>query len=202
MNRIDIIHCELQKGALKKMGTLPSRVLVIADYGKPHFEEHLGGGIEFVLSLGDVPFHILQEIFDVFTQPIYAVKGNHDPTGPFPECVEDIHRKIVQQRNWVIGGYHGAPSSKPTGAYEWDDAKAGFELNHFPYVDIFITHAPVFRITDQPDSVHEGSQSLRRYIEDKQPRYVYHGHVYSEIGAMLGESAVVSVFGAKVVTLR
>ena len=43
---------------------------------------------------------------------------------------------------------------------------------------------------------------LRRYIEDKQPRYVYHGHVHAEIGAMVGESAVISVFGAKVVTLR
>ncbi len=184
------------------MVALPSRVLVIADYDKPHFEEHLGGGIDFVVSLGDVPFHILQEIYDLFLRPIYAVKGNHDPTTPFPGSVEDVHRKIVQHRKWVIGGYQGIPSDKPEGAYQWDDDQAGFELNHFPYVDVFITHAPVYHLTDKSDYAYQGSHALRRYIEDKQPRYVYHGHVQSEIGAMVGESAVVSVFGAKVVILR
>ncbi|MFA9453117.1 MAG: hypothetical protein ACERK6_04305 [Candidatus Aminicenantaceae bacterium] len=184
------------------MVALPSRVLVIADYDKPHFEEHLGGGLDFVLSLGNVPFNILQEIYDLFLRPIYAVKGCHDPPTPFPSCVEDVHRKIVQHRKWVIGGYQGIRSDKPEGAYQWEDAQAGFELNHFPYVDVFIAHAPVYQITDTSGNGHEGSQALRRYIEDKQPRYVYHGHVHSEIGAMVGESAVVSVFGAKLVTLR
>lgn len=184
------------------MVALPSRVLVIADYEKPHFEEHLGVGIDFVLSLGDVPFHILQEIHDLFTKPIFAVKGNHDTTEPFPGFVEDVHRKIVQHRKWVLGGYQGVPTYKAAGHYQWDDAQAGLELKNFPYVDIFIAHAPVYHITDKSDYAHEGSQALRRYIEDKQPRYVYHGHVHAEIGAMVGESAVISVFGAKVVTLR
>ena len=184
------------------MVALPSRVLVISDYDKPHFQENLGGGIDFALSLGDVPSRILQEVYDLILRPIFAVKGNHDPTETFPPCVQDVHRSIAQHRKWVIGGYRGIPSSRPAGSFQWDDGQAGLELNHFPYVDIFIAHAPVFGITDTPDPAHAGSRALRCYIEEKQPRYVYHGHVHSEIGAMLGESAVVSVHGAKVVTLR
>jgi Icc-related predicted phosphoesterase len=56
-------------------------------------------------------------------------------------------------------------------------------------------------LTDKADYAHGGSEAIRHYVEEKQPKYVYHGHVHAEMGAMLGESAVVSVFGAKVFTL-
>ena len=58
---------------------------------------------DFVLSCGDVPFHILEEICDLFKKPIFAVKGNHDPVKPLPKCVEDVHHRMVQHRNWLIG---------------------------------------------------------------------------------------------------
>jgi Icc-related predicted phosphoesterase len=48
---------------------------------------------------------------------------------------------------------------------------------------------------------HTGSEALLRYVKERQPRYVYHGHVHSAIGTMIGKSAVVSVFGAKIFTL-
>jgi len=183
------------------MVAFPSRVLVIADYEKAHFDERLKGNIDFVLSLGDVSFSILEEILDLYRKPIFGVKGNHDPSKTFPEGVEDVHRTIVQHRKWMIGGYQGVPTYKSAGSYQWDDAQAAFDLEHFPYVDIFICHAPIYKITDKADYAHGGSEAIRRYIEQKQPRYVYHGHVHSQIGAMLGQTAVVSVFGAKVFTL-
>jgi Icc-related predicted phosphoesterase len=68
-------------------------------------------------------------------------------------------------------------------------------------VDIFICHAPLYGQTDKADYAHIGSEALLRYVKEKQPRYVYHGHVHSEIGTMIDKSAVVSVFGSKIVTL-
>lgn len=57
---------------------------------------------DFVLSCGDVPFHVLEEIYDLYKKPIFAVRGNHDPVKPFPKCVEDVHHRMVQYRNWLI----------------------------------------------------------------------------------------------------
>ncbi len=176
----------------------PSNVLVVADYPKPRFEEAIRSKIDFVLSLGDVDPPILEEIHLRFQKPIFAVKGNHDSTKPFPDYVTDVHLRYVQHRNWFIGGFSGVPGYKGTGAYEWDDLSAAEKLGKFPYVDIFICHAPLLGVTDKEDYAHQGSEAIRRYIDAQQPKYVYHGHVHDKMGTMVGETAVVSVYGADV----
>jgi Icc-related predicted phosphoesterase len=179
----------------------PSNVLVVADYPKGRFEEAIRAKIDFVLSLGDVDAPILEEIHLRFQKPIFAVKGNHDSTKPFPDYVTNVHLRFVQHRNWFIGGLEGVPSYKGSGAYEWDDLSTAEKLSKFPYVDIFICHAPLLGITDREDYVHQGSEAIRRYIDAKQPKYVYHGHVHEKMGAMVGSTAVVSVYGADVFNL-
>jgi Icc-related predicted phosphoesterase len=176
----------------------PSNVLVVADYPKPRFEEDIRSKIDFVLSLGDVETPILEELHLRFQTRIFAVKGNHDSTKPFPEYVTDVHLRFVQHRNWYIGGFGGVPGYKGSGAYEWDDLSAAEKLSKLPYVDIFICHAPLLGITDKEDYAHQGSEAIKRYIDAQQPKYVYHGHVHEKMGAMVGETAVVSVFGADV----
>jgi Icc-related predicted phosphoesterase len=186
---------------VKQMVAFPSKVLVIADYDKYHFGEEIRSQIDFVLACGDIPFHLFGEIYERFKIPIFAVKGNHDPTAPFPDFVKNVHNRMVQHRRWLIGGWQGVPHYKSTGPYEWDDMGAAYQLSKFPYVDIFICHAPMAKMTDKADYAHAGSEAILKYIEEKQPRYVYHGHVHSKMGTMIGKTAVVSVFGAKVVTL-
>jgi Icc-related predicted phosphoesterase len=179
----------------------PSNVLVIADYPNYRFREHLKYRIDFVLSCGDVPYQVLKDIHERFGKPIYAVKGNHDPSGPFPEFIRDVHYTIVQERNWVIGGWEGVPAYKPSGGGMFDDFEAASYLTKFPYVDIFITHAPIYGKTDKDDYAHIGSEAILKYIEEKQPKYVYHGHTHQHAGAMIRDTAVVSVYGCKVVYL-
>lgn len=179
----------------------PSNVLVIADYPNARFDEDVRLRIDFVLSCGDVDAPILEEVYLRFRKPIFAVKGNHDSTKPFPDFVTDVHLRFIQHRNWLIGGLGGVPAYKDSGAYEWDDLAATAMLDKLPYVDIFICHAPVLGLTDREDAAHLGSEAIRRYIESRQPKYVYHGHVHAKMGAMVGQTAVVSVYGAEVVRL-
>ena len=179
----------------------PSKVLVLADYPNPHFTDRVPGPIDFVLSCGDVDFQILQEVFELFRKPIFAVKGNHDSTQPFPSCVKDVSLKLVQHRNWLIGGLEGVPAFKSVGAYQWDDMAVTEKLDRFPYVDVFICHSPLHGITDKADYAHCGSEAILRYVREKQPQYVFHGHVHAEMGTMIGGCAVVSVFGFRVCTL-
>ncbi len=183
------------------MIAFPSNVLVIADYEKYHFQESLKSNIDFVLSCGDVPFQILEEVYELYRKPIFAVKGNHDSTQPFPKYVENVHHRMATYRKWLIGGWEGVPTYKSSGHYQWDDLSVTPQLSVFPYVDIFISHAPVYGLTDKNDYAHRGSKSILKYIEEKQPKYAYHGHVHSRMGAMVDNTAVVSVYGAKVFNL-
>lgn len=179
----------------------PSNVLVVADYPKPRFEENIRLRIDFVLSCGDVDPLVLEEIYLRFRKPVFAVKGNHDLTRPFPDFITDVHLRFIQHRNWLIGGLGGVPAYAGSGAYEWDDLAATAMLDKLPYVDIFVCHTPVLGITDKEDCAHQGSEAVRRYIESRQPKFVYHGHVHAKMGAMVGPTAVVSVYGAEVFSL-
>lgn len=179
----------------------PSNVLVVADYPHPHFDDRIQRSVDFVLSCGDVDFLILEEIHERFDKPVFAVKGNHDSPKPFPGFVTDLHLKLVQHRNWLISGFAGVPGNEGSGNFEWDDLGASAKLSVFPYVDIFICHAPILGLTDKEDYAHQGSESIRRYVEEMQPKYVYHGHVHQGMAAMVGETAVVSVYGAAVYSL-
>jgi Icc-related predicted phosphoesterase len=68
-------------------------------------------------------------------------------------------------------------------------------------VDIFICHAPIYKLTDADDYAHTGSEAILKYIQEKQPKLVYHGHVHSKMGTMVDNTAIVSVYGAEVFTL-
>lgn len=179
----------------------PSKVLVIADYDNFRFNEPLNSPIDFVIACGDIQFQVLEDIYELFKKPIFAIKGNHDSQAPFPKFVTDVHFKIVQHRNWLIGGWQGVPIYKGTGPYEWDDLAAMKNLDNFPYVDIFICHAPLPGLTDKKDYAHLGSEAILRYVRDKQPKYVFHGHVHQNMGAMVENSAVISVYGKRIVSL-
>lgn len=173
----------------------PSNILVVADYPNQHFLEAFKVNVDFVLSCGGCAFQILEEVYERFGKPIFAVKGKEDSKNPFPKFVQDVHFKVVQHRNWLIGGWQGMPSAYTTSPYEWDDVQAAGQLSKFPYVDIFICQAPLYKTTDKQD---DGSQAILQYVKEKQPKCVYHGRIRSKMGAMVGKTAAVSVFGAEV----
>jgi Icc-related predicted phosphoesterase len=179
----------------------PSKVLVIADYDKPHYQENFKLNFDFALSCGNVGFPILQEIQEQYNKPIFAVKGHHDPRKPFPEFVQDVHDRIAQHRHWLIGGWQGVPDDRSDGADEWDNLIVTERLNKFPYVDIFICHAPIFKVPEQEADAPAETEPIRRYIREKQPKLVYHGYVHSKTGSLIENTAVVSVFGAEIFTL-
>lgn len=52
-------------------------------------------------------------------------------------------------------------------------------LKDFPVVDISLAHSPPYKINDEPNSPsHQGLIAIRKYIEDKRPKYFLHGHIY------------------------
>jgi len=183
------------------MVAFPSNVLVIAGYDRPHFKEHIRHEIDFILSCGDVPFRLFEEILERFNKPIFAVKGKSDPAAPFPDFVEDVQPPMSQRLCWVIGGWQADLPHKPSGLSDHDDMGADLHLGKFPYVDIFICHAPLAQMAEADDQAYSDCEAILNYIEEKQPRYVYHGHDHSEVGRVIGNTAIISVLGAQVVTI-
>ena len=84
----------------------------------------------------------------------------------------------------------------------WSDVEAQDMLDGMPACDIFICHSPIANLTHKPgDDAYQGSAAIRTYISEKKPKIVYHGHVRENWGHRVGETAVVSVHGWKVIHL-
>ncbi len=84
----------------------------------------------------------------------------------------------------------------------WTDDEAEILLADMPRCDIFICYNPVAGITDTPGSyAHQGSEAIRKYVTDKQPKMVFHGHVHKNLGGEIRNTLIVSVFGHKVIFL-
>ena len=180
----------------------PSKALVVSDYENYRFNETIRYKIDFVLSLGDNSMQVLMDIYKKYRKPIYAVRGNHDGLTPFPDGVVDIHLKVEEHRQWSIGGFGGTLYYKAKGHNMWSDPEAEYQLKEMPYCDIFICHSPIARITDRPESyAHQGSEAIRNYIKEKQPKFVFHGHVHKSLGGQIGNTSIVSIYGHKVIQL-
>jgi len=74
----------------------PSTVLLLADYPEYRFKADIKFPIDFILSLGYVPYQVLKDIYERHRKPIYAVKGNHD--GSMPPFVHNDHYTMMSMR--------------------------------------------------------------------------------------------------------
>jgi Icc-related predicted phosphoesterase len=180
----------------------PSNVLIISDYEKDGFHEPVRFRIDFTLSLGDNNRRALEDIYQRYRKPIFAVRGDRDGKAPFPRGVVDVHLKVETYRNWTIGGFGGTLWRKDRGPDMWSETEAGEMLNEMPGCAIFICHNPVLGMTGTPENdTDQGSDAIRRYIAERQPKVVYHGHVGESLAGRVGTTAIVSVHGYRVVHL-
>ena len=180
----------------------PSNVLVVSDYEKYGFKEKIPYRIDFVLALGDNSMPALNEIYERYQKPIFAIRGNHDGLTTFPKGVIDVHLDVQEYRQWRIGGLGGTLYYKDKGHNMWSDHEAQAWLDPMSRCDIFICHNPVAGVTGSPgDYAHQGSEAIRKYITEKQPKMVFHGHVHKNLGGEIGATGIVSVYGYKVIHL-
>ncbi len=180
----------------------PSNVLIISDYEKYRFNEKIPYRIDFILSLGDNVMEALKAIHERYQKPIFAVRGNHCGLTPFPKGVIDVHLNIQEYRQWRIGGLGGTLYYKDKGHNMWSDHEAQAWLDPMPRCDIFICHNPVAGVTGSPgDYAHQGSEAIRTYITEKQPKMVFHGHIHKNLGGEIGATGIVSVYGHKLIHL-
>lgn len=74
------------------------------------------------------------------------------------------------------------------------------------YLDVFITHAPAWKIHDQDDRPHQGIKAFRWIIQSFQPRYHLHGHIHvyrndTITETRVGKTTVMNVYGYKQINI-
>lgn len=186
------------------------RILALADR-PPHLtiagtitalcrQEH----IDLICTLGDLEHADLQELASITTIPKIGVYGNHCSGTYMPALgIINMHLRTATLNGIMFGGFQGSPRYKEGDAPMFTQEEATTLMQNFPYVDVFLSHAPPYGINDEPgDSTHEGFKALREYLDTEHPRMWLHGHTYprpEETVTQHGQTRIEYVFGHKII---
>jgi Icc-related predicted phosphoesterase len=151
---------------------------------------------DVLISCGDLADQvILQTAKSVQCSRIFAVKGNHDGTAPFPAPILDLHLRTESLGGLTFGGFQGSWKYKPRGHFLYDQDEVESLIAAFPAVDIFVAHNSPRHVHDRDDEVHLGFEAFAGYIRRSQPRFFFHGHQHICQETLIGQTRVIGVFG-------
>lgn len=160
---------------------------------------------DIFITTGDLRFVDFVGIGQLqFKVPSFGVYGNHDDGCSYllDNNIENVHNKVVNFNGLILGGFQGCLRYNTREIqYTEDEAKTFYE--NFPYVDILILHAgPFGLLDDQSDVVHTGSKYIRKYVDDKKPKFVFCGHQYSEAEMTYGTTKIFRTYGARTIDIN
>lgn len=164
--------------------------------------------IELICALGDLDYFSLQELQSISDIPKLGVYGNHDSGMYFePLGIANMHLKTFEYGGLIFGGFEGCVRYKNDTYAKMYTQEEAFELlKDFPCVDVMLVHCPPYGINDEPEELaHQGYKALRKYVEEKRPRYLLHGHTYPTAENMItryGDTDILYIYEDKIVDLR
>jgi Icc-related predicted phosphoesterase len=154
--------------------------------------------IDLVISCGDLPYFYLEYIISTLDRPLYYVRGNHAARMEigavqdrhFPWGGTNLHERHVRDDSGLLlSGIEGSLRYN-TGPYQYTQNQMwmmvfslipGLLINRLRfgrYLDIFVTHAPPWKLHDADDLPHQGIKAFRWFINVFQPTYFLHGHIH------------------------
>ena len=128
--------------------------------------------------------------------------GNHD-SGTYLDRlgIINLHNRIIEYEGLKWGGFQGCLKYKES-ILMYTEEEAKVWADNFPYVDVLLLHAgPMGMLDDPSDSVHIGSENVRRYVLDKHSKYVFLGHQYSDADMEFEGIRLYRTFGARMIEL-
>jgi Icc-related predicted phosphoesterase len=179
------------------------RILAVADrvvrrLESPRAKQHFGA-FDLILGVGDLPYHYLSFIADIFGTTCLFVAGNHDdelvydahgyPTkGPVGWTY--AHERAVDVDGFLVVGFSGSIAYNPGKPHQYSQTDMWLSVLHLAPrlwlterrrgrpLDCLLTHSPSAGIGDGPDYAHQGFQAFRWLVDRFRPRYHVHGHVH------------------------
>jgi Icc-related predicted phosphoesterase len=154
--------------------------------------------VDLILSCGDLPHYYLEYMISMLNIPLYYVNGNHAhrleiTTGGernYPWGAVNIHKRtLTDDTGLLLAGIEGCQRYN-LGQYQYTQSEMwmmifklipGLIINKLRFgrfLDIFLSHAPPWKIHDQNDLPHQGIKAFRWFINVFQPTYHLHGHIH------------------------
>ncbi len=149
--------------------------------------------VDLIISCGDLKASYLSFLVTMINAPLVYVRGNHDkdyiknpPEGC--ECIEDT---IFKFKNFNIVGFGGSYRYN-NGIFQYTEKEMRDRYNKLKFniklqggIDILVTHAPAYRISDGNDICHTGFKVFNYIIGKYKPKYFFHGHQHLSYNANL-----------------
>lgn len=154
--------------------------------------------VDLLISCGDLPYYYLEFMVSMLDRPLYYVRGNHaskveiTTAGPrsSPWGAIDLHRRVARGPfDTLLAGIEGSlrynygPHQYTQGemwllVFELVPRLMYNRLRFGRFLDIFVTHAPPWKIHDRDDRPHQGIKAFRWFDRVFKPAYHLHGHIH------------------------
>jgi Icc-related predicted phosphoesterase len=184
------------------------KILAIADRPPRKGLKELveSGGIELIVTLGDLEYLQLVELNSITNIPKLGVYGNHCSGNYFNDLgIQDMHLKTFEYGGLTFGGFEGSNKYKEDPyAKMYTQEQADELLRDFPHVDVMLCHSPPLGVNDEDDTAHQGFHALNVYIESQKPKYLLHGHTYpkdDQLVTQVGSTNIIYVHGDKIIEI-
>lgn len=177
---------------------------------------------DLVVSCGDLPYYYLEYVISMLDKPLYYVNGNHQNQAEYSESsvryspwgAIPLHRRHLRWENkLLLTGIDGSLQYN-YGPYQYTQGEMwamtlllvpGLLINKLRfgrYLDVFVTHAPPWKIHDKDDRPHRGIKAFRWFDSVFRPTYHLHGHIHVYRGdtiteTLFGQTRVVNAYGYK-----
>jgi len=185
------------------------------------------GNIDLVIGCGDLHFYYLEFLVSALNMPVYYVNGNHthkiEHTSlgerTYPWGATELHQRCLRDRasGLLLAGIEGSLSYN-YGPHQYSQSEMWWmvwglvpallinQMRYGRYLDVFVTHAPPWKIHDQDDRPHQGIKAFNWLIKVFQPTYHLHGHIHlyrqdARVETQVGATRVVNTYGYRLLEI-
>lgn len=184
----------IEDGQQRGIDSQPMKILAVSDKIEQRFLQSghsafLGEEIELILACGDLQPTYLEFLVNILNVPLFYVLGNHDVElhGKHINGCTCLDETTLYYKDRIFGGLSGSIkySDGPLMYTEMQMHRKVARmfprlifnrLRHGKYIDILLTHSPVYGLLDEPTRAHQGFKTLRMFDKQFHPQYHLHGH--------------------------
>jgi Icc-related predicted phosphoesterase len=182
--------------------------------------------VDLIISCGDLQFNYLEYIINALDVPMYYVLGNHAfrldrADGARQTSIwgaTNLHQQVIRDCSGILlAGIEGSILYN-FGPHQYSQGDMWLKviglipgllinkIRYGRYLDIFVTHAPPWKIHDSNDRPHMGIKAFLWLDKVFQPLYHLHGHIHvyrqdATIETQIGKTKVINTYGYRVITL-
>ncbi len=146
--------------------------------------------VDAVIITGDLSYagqeleKILKKISE-FHSPVYLIHGNHEDEEELEALCESyenitfVHKKIIPLEKYRLGAFSTSGMRMRYPDFEKWVSENKEELRNCKQL-LWMDHPPPYdtRLDELDANWHVGSESLRKFIEEFSPMYVFCGHIH------------------------